>query len=216
MPQKSDEISAKNTQQTTLHGRLLTQHLRHCSFCLRGAPVDSPYATSLRKLTQLRFRYVSLAQASYPFNSHKGRFWMVLEDAHLSQKTVGNWETNVDNRRENLVWSNSDLPQRTAGDKCREEQLGEPSKEPFRRRRPRKPKRQTSQFWPRLRLKTSRLKHIQGTSLTGVQTTVSMNQGHGHCIWHNECRNALGIDPPQDPEQHRVTKIHAHQCPTKS
>ena len=42
--------------------RLLTQRLRHCSFCLRGAYVDSPYAIGLRKLAQLR---VSLTQASY-------------------------------------------------------------------------------------------------------------------------------------------------------
>ena len=54
--------------------RLLTQRLRHCSFCLRGTYVDSPYAISLRKLTRLR---VSLTQASYdttPSTHIKGGF----------------------------------------------------------------------------------------------------------------------------------------------
>ena len=37
-----------------------TYALRHCSFCLRGAYLDSPYAIGLRKLTRLR---VSLTQA---------------------------------------------------------------------------------------------------------------------------------------------------------
>ena len=48
--------------QCTMLTRLLTQRLRHCTFFLRGAYVDSPYAIGLRKLTWLR---VSLTQASY-------------------------------------------------------------------------------------------------------------------------------------------------------
>ena len=184
MPPKSDEISPKNTQQTTLHAplsrvggwetnvksswepflkqqpfwafaktalcriitltRLLTQHLRHCSFCLRGAY----YVASLTQLAyaSLRNSGFRLRKPLTPSTHTKG----VLDFGRCSlyQKTAGNSETNVDNRRENLFWSNSDLPQSTAGDKCREEQLGEPSKEPFRRRRPKKPRRQTHQFGP--------------------------------------------------------------------
>ena len=56
--------------------RLLTQCLRHCIFCLRGAYyVDCPYAIGLRQLTRLR---VLLAQASYDTTASK-----VLEDAQL-------------------------------------------------------------------------------------------------------------------------------------
>ena len=53
---------------------MLRQSLRHCSFCLRRACLDSTYAIGLRKLTRLR---VSLTQASYditPSTHIKGGF----------------------------------------------------------------------------------------------------------------------------------------------
>ena len=67
--------------------RLLTQRLRHCSFSLRGAYVDSPYAIGLRKLTRLR---VLLTQASYdttPSTHIKGGFGRCLNDS----KPLLNW-----------------------------------------------------------------------------------------------------------------------------
>ncbi len=82
--------------------RLLTQRLRHCSFCLRAAYVDSPYAIGLRKLTRLR---VLLTQTSYDswlmtHNSwlitmtqllqltYKGRFWKALKWVLVVSSTV--------------------------------------------------------------------------------------------------------------------------------
>ena len=61
---------------------LLTQRLRHCSCCLRGAYVESPYAISLRKRTRLK---VSLTQASYgttPSTHIRGGFGRCSAVAH--------------------------------------------------------------------------------------------------------------------------------------